>query len=995
MFLNPQRRNLQGRSFRGENLSNTDFSYSNIQGADFTNANLTNANFSHAQAGLPLNWKIGILIIAALLSAMSGIAAVTTAYQTTLFLIPYPDKPISTTASLLCFFLTLAINIILLIITIRQGIQRTIAIVASVVAVCGSLIGVFSAISNDNNKFFDWFRAFRLGNFIAAANGQAGASSSAYVILYLAIAVAATIVVVVSLGLAVFLAVVVAGEGIKLLVVGEAMAIAIIATAIVTRNGSRYFDQIIPPLPKSVALAAQITVISIAVILAVALVLLNNYIADRVLAEDDKYIILHQIGVAIAVIGGTSFRGANLTNANFSYATLKSTDIRFANTTRTLWHKAINLDWARLSDTILMNSKVRDFLVSGNGREKSYTNANLKGANLMAADLSYANLREADLSEATFEDACLEWTNLSQVQAISTDFTNSKLTGACGLGTWNIDSTTQLEWVDCRWVYLLENPKPRTDDRERRPSSGEFAPGEFTSLFQEVLNTVDLIFRNGIDATAFTQSFQQVQVENEGIKLDIQSIENKGDGVVIVKVRVPVDANKAKIHSDFIQIYEDNLKALEQKYQAELKDRSALLERYHQQNADMLSVIKQIAEKPILSEKLVVINLVNGDFDRGFAAVTAQIWSDGHTLPTTFTASLPAKPEIPQLYQQWQVKYENLRLCYQAQGVLPRIKPQSQVKQVSIQDIPKLKKEIESLANELKKQLNTWLNSEEFSPIKNKLRTKLNISDPIRIIIQSEDIQVRRLPWHLWDLCEDYRQSEVALSATKGDRITKSLASRNKVRILAILGNSKGLNLEEDRQILENLPAAETVFLVEPTRKQFDEYLWDEQGWDILCFSGHSSSKWDKINGWIDINQTERLTIEQLENALKAAIERGLHLAIFNSCDGLGLAEQLDDLHIPQIIVMRESVPDLVAQEFLKNFLLTFSAGKSLYASVREARSKLQSMEDKFPCASWLPVICQNQAEIPRMWRSFVGGSHLNYKESLSQLQAVIEAKIT
>jgi len=184
MFLNPQRRNLQGRSFRGENLSNTDFSYSNIQGADFTNANLTNANFSHAQAGLPLKWRIGILIIAALLSAISGIAAVTTAYRTTTFLIPYPDRLLGITASLLCFFLILAINIILLIITINQGIQRTIAIVASVVAVCGSLIGIFSAISNDNNKFFDWFRAFRLGNFIYAANGQAGASSSAYVILY-------------------------------------------------------------------------------------------------------------------------------------------------------------------------------------------------------------------------------------------------------------------------------------------------------------------------------------------------------------------------------------------------------------------------------------------------------------------------------------------------------------------------------------------------------------------------------------------------------------------------------------------------------------------------------------------------------------------------------------------------------------------------------------------------------------------------------------------
>jgi hypothetical protein len=43
----------------------------------------------------------------------------------------------------------------------------------------------------------------------------------------------------------------------------------------------------------------------------------------------------------------------------------------------------------------------------------------------------------------------------------------------------------------------------------------------------------------------------------------------------------------------------------------------------------------------------------------------------------------------------------------------------------------------------------------------------------------------------------------------------------------------------------------------------------------------------------------------------------------------LGLAKHLASLHIPKIIVMREPVPDLVAQEFLKNFLTAFASGKS------------------------------------------------------------------
>jgi hypothetical protein len=278
------------------------------------------------------------------------------------------------------------------------------------------------------------------------------------------------------------------------------------------------------------------------------------------------------------------------------------------------------------------------------------------------------------------------------------------------------------------------------------------------------------------------------------------------------------------------------------------------------------------------------------------------------------------------------------------------------------------KKEIYPLAEEMEELLNKWLNSETFRSIDKILREKFMRSDEVPLIIQSDNIDVQRLPWHLWDFFKSYRKAEVALSTPFYDRMEKTAPPRAKTRILAILGNSIGINVEEDRKILENLRDAETVFLVEPKRQEFDKQLWDEQGWDILCFSGHSSSQWDGKNGWIYINKTDKLTIDQLENALLAAIERGLQLAIFNSCNGLGLARQLAYLHIPQIIVMREPVSDVVAQEFLKNFLTAFASGKSFYVSVRQSREMLQGLENDFPCATWLPVICQNPAEVPVPW---------------------------
>ncbi|HEY9600685.1 MAG TPA: CHASE2 domain-containing protein, partial [Allocoleopsis sp.] len=231
---------------------------------------------------------------------------------------------------------------------------------------------------------------------------------------------------------------------------------------------------------------------------------------------------------------------------------------------------------------------------------------------------------------------------------------------------------------------------------------------------------------------------------------------------------------------------------------------------------------------------------------------------------------------------------------------------------------------------------------------------------------------LRRLPWHLWDLCDRYLKAETALSVPVYERVEQLVLPHTQVRILAILGNSTGINTQADRLLLEQLPDAQVSFLVEPERQQLTEELW-QQEWDILFFAGHSSSQSDGETGRIYINQTDSLTIEQLKYALRKAVKRGLKIAIFNSCDGLGLARNLADLQIPQVVVMREPVPDRVSQEFLKYFLQTFSCGEPFYLAIREARERLQGLEDRFPCATWLPVIFQNPAVVPPTWQGLRG----------------------
>jgi hypothetical protein len=198
----------------------------------------------------------------------------------------------------------------------------------------------------------------------------------------------------------------------------------------------------------------------------------------------------------------------------------------------------------------------------------------------------------ADLTCSTLRRANLKNANLTESLALNTDFTGANLTGAC-LEAWNIDSHTNLAEVDSQYVYLLRN------EQERRPSSGDFAPGEFTKLFQEALSAVDLIFRNGVDWKAFKTAFQQVQVENEDTPIEIQSIENKGDGVVVVRVNVPPDTDKTKIHSEFNQQYELAMLALEAKYRAELQAKDSEIAIHREYNTDMKEIINSLANRPI------------------------------------------------------------------------------------------------------------------------------------------------------------------------------------------------------------------------------------------------------------------------------------------------------------------------------------------------------------------------------------------------------------
>jgi uncharacterized protein YjbI with pentapeptide repeats len=294
---------------------------------------------------------------------------------------------------------------------------------------------------------------------------------------------------------------------------------------------------------------------------------------------------LSRADLSRAKLVSAKLSSAKLNNANLSGANLGRADLSEADLSKA------NLSEADLTEANLIAAK----LIATNLHR-----ANLHGANLIRAGLSYANFSYANLSgatliratpiEADFRRTNLSRANLQAIQALLTNFTGAIFTGAC-LEDWSINSETTLDEVVCEYVYL------KRDNQERRPSNGFFKQGEFTSLFRKALETVDLIFIDGIDWQAFFQSFQELRSQYDN--LSIQAIEKKSGGAFVIRLEVSQEADKAAIEYGFKEFYEMKLQLQEQRYRAELHAKDREIEIYKRQSADMFEIAKLQASRPI------------------------------------------------------------------------------------------------------------------------------------------------------------------------------------------------------------------------------------------------------------------------------------------------------------------------------------------------------------------------------------------------------------
>ena len=174
-----------------------------------------------------------------------------------------------------------------------------------------------------------------------------------------------------------------------------------------------------------------------------------------------------------------------------------------------------------------------------------------------------------------------------------------------------------------------------------------------------------------------------MQVENGDTELAIQSIENKGDGVVVVKVAVPDNADKEKIHRDFNQNYPLELAAQEEKYKALLQAKDERIEDHKQQIKDIKQFYSELANismsladkqtsienksiQEIInvnndSSRKVEIGSIGGDFNASGQAlnlgeISGTVTNTINELPS---APEPDKPGIKELLTQLKTAIES------------------------------------------------------------------------------------------------------------------------------------------------------------------------------------------------------------------------------------------------------------------------------------------------------------------------------------------------
>ena len=281
--------------------------------------------------------------------------------------------------------------------------------------------------------------------------------------------------------------------------------------------------------------------------------------------HQNRFDFLWSWAIALSAWGGTSFYNLDLSEINFSGSRLANSDFRGIKFNKTCLLGVTGLDRARVDNRYfdLDNLKVQQLLTRGTSEDRNFSRVNLQGAYLKEAAMRKFNFIEANLHGADLHGADLKESLLARAEVTGVNFSNANLTGIC-IEDWNINSQTCFTNVQCD--YLFRKLNERGEPTDRFPSDRNFEPREFESLYQEVGNVVELIFKEGANWRAVAFTLQKLQLEDEGLGLELRGIEKRGD-LWVVKVAHDESVSGSEVESRLYPQIEEMQKILAAKEQ--------------------------------------------------------------------------------------------------------------------------------------------------------------------------------------------------------------------------------------------------------------------------------------------------------------------------------------------------------------------------------------------------------------------------------------------
>lgn len=518
-------KNFSGQDFSGQDLSNRDFSYSIIKGTNFKNANLEKANFSGAQAGLQAVWKNSLVILISLLTILLIVILEILSRRTAELIIftNFKDNP-ETIGENIWTAIIILIIIGVFVFQIRKGIEEAFksTATAGILFVCVSFIHIFiqsllGVISRDNvTSITGYFTRFMGRSAITSVTGIG--------ICLVAVAIAIGILIVQ----------IAHGNTAKKIVIFTAWLIIVPTSALLYQT--------------FIKSDVKITVF-ISAIIACIVVYISQIFATEASKTKKEFAIIFDIAVNLASIGGTSFQGAILTDANFSEAFLKNTNFQGANITRTYWRYAKGLNFASGKEKYLSNPLLIKLVVNGDGKNENLDNHDLRELNFSKFSFENAsfvntNLYQANLSEANLSEAFLVRTQLE-----STDLTNATLTGAC-IEDWLITKTTKLDNIECKYIYMKHTENGKDD---RMPRKNEFKSTDFINFITSIQDTIKLYHNGDVNPQLAMHVLQSLSRECH-TTLEITKLERKQEGVII-ELKIPGLLNQEIFKETYYERY--------------------------------------------------------------------------------------------------------------------------------------------------------------------------------------------------------------------------------------------------------------------------------------------------------------------------------------------------------------------------------------------------------------------------------------------------------